>query len=373
MMHDVDREHRLWQPCPRCRFMGFATPGSSSTETRRWDQSDEGERVQHHGISCRLAVTVTPGVGDQPVKERLRAVRSLSLAKDRNKQLALFRRGCECAERIDIARDGHLRRLLIAGMSRLPQLEVQVGFEDGTDVNWHVGGVHFDGAINDLYEAEFEIETEQLDIDLAELLGATCELTLRRGEHPPRPIYGVVARVDDLGRADHRACARATVVPAFAVARRRINTRIWQDRSVQDIVREVLDASLSEYGRSVELGHLRRGAAPRDYCVQYRESDYDFVCRLLEEEGITWYFVHDLERGHEVLTLCDDNEDYDTYANVDDDASLPIISHNPEDRRSSRRAWPQIIRLTNQSDHTSLNTSPRRPAWLTRSTKRSLT
>jgi type VI secretion system secreted protein VgrG len=242
----------------------------------------------------------------------------------------------------------------IAGMPRLPQLELQVNFEDGPDASWHVGGLHFEEVLNELYEAGIEIETDELDADLADLLGATCELMLRRGEHPPRPIYGVVARVDDLGATNHHAFARVTVVPAFALSKQRINTRIWQDRSVQDIVREVLDASLSEYGRSVELGHLRRGAKPRDYCVQYGESDYDFICRLLEEEGITWYFVHDLERGHEVVTLCDDNENYDKYVNVDDDANLPIISHNPEEAELesiqqfawSRKLTPTTVALS---------------------------
>lgn len=216
-------------------------------------------------------------------------------------------------------------------MSRLPPVQLRISFAESSDTEWVAVGLQLVEALDQLYEASIEIETEELLADTAELLGATAELCLQRGELPPRHVFGVVARVEYLGQGDHHVRARVTVVPAFALAKQRVNSRIWQDASVQDIVREVLATSLDEYGRSVELGHLARGAAPRDYCVQYRESDHDFVCRLLEESGISWFFVHDGERGHEVLTLCDDNQDYPRFANVDNSATLPIIAHSPEE------------------------------------------
>jgi type VI secretion system secreted protein VgrG len=216
-------------------------------------------------------------------------------------------------------------------MSRLPPIQLRISFADGPDTEWLAVGLFVVEALNQLYEASVEIETEELSADTGELLGSTCELCMQRGELPPRYIYGVVARVQYLGQSDHHLRARVTLVPAFGLARQRVNSRIWQDTSVQDIVRSVLETSLAEYGRSVELGHLQRGTTPRDYCVQYRENDFAFVCRLLEESGISWFFVHDAERGHEVLTLCDDNDDYPRHVNVDGSATLPIIAHNPEE------------------------------------------
>ncbi|MCA9712974.1 MAG: hypothetical protein KDK70_44525, partial [Myxococcales bacterium] len=146
-----------------------------------------------------------------------------------------------------------------------------------------------------------------------------------------RRVHGVVARVDVLGIVDHHLRARVALVPALALADQRRNSRVWQDRSVQEIVAEVLGATLDEHERSVELDHLQRGARARDYCVQYRESDLDFVARLLEEEGISWVFRHDEERGHEVLTLRERGEDYPSFANVDGAAHLPIVAHNPDE------------------------------------------
>jgi len=216
-------------------------------------------------------------------------------------------------------------------MARLPALDVRVSFTDGPEVEWQVRGLRLDEAINQPYTARVELETEDLDVDTGALLGATCELTLARGEHRPRFIYGVVARVDYLGVNEHHLFVEITVVPAFALARQRSNSRIWQGQSVQAIVAEVLDASLAEYGRSVELGHLQRGAKPRDYCTQYRETDFDFVSRLLEEEGICYVFVHDEDAGHEVVTLCDDNDDYPAQQNLDGSPTLPLIAHNPDE------------------------------------------
>jgi type VI secretion system secreted protein VgrG len=234
-------------------------------------------------------------------------------------------------------------------MSMLPPVDARVAFPDGPKVDWRVVRLRLDEGINQLYSATIELETEELEANSSELLGATCELSLARGELSPRMLFGIVARVDTLGQNDHHVFAAITVVPAFALARQRNNSRIWQAQSVLDIVEEVLGASLGEYGRGVELGHPQRGTKPRDYCTQYRETDFEFVCRLLEEEGISYYFVHDEARGHERLTLCDANDNYPGFANVDDSAMLPVIAHNPDEAdlesiQSFR--WTQQLRST---------------------------
>ncbi|KIG18597.1 VgrG protein [Enhygromyxa salina] len=237
-------------------------------------------------------------------------------------------------------------------MSRLANLQISVSFDNDPDQSWEVASFSLTESLNDHYTATLDVETQDTHADTSDLLGTTCELSMHRGEHPPRFVHGVVARVDYLGHHEHHVHARVTVVPAFALAKSRINSRIWQDMSVQDIVREVLANTLDEYDRSVEFGHLQRGLSPRGYCVQYRESDHDFVCRLLEEEGITWFFAHDGERGHEVLTLCDDNEDYPKHANVDGTATLPLIAHNPDEADlESLQAfeWAQQLTVTSVS------------------------
>lgn len=214
---------------------------------------------------------------------------------------------------------------------RLPIVEYVVEFVDGPTATWIVDEVQVDETINGSFRLSIDLSTADLDVSTRELLGAGCELRLHRGDGPPRWFYGIVFAVDRLGQTDHRLRVRVLIVPAFRLLDQRTHSRIWQDCSVKDIVLEVLDAGLGDYGRSVDASRISRGTSPRDYCVQYRESDHAFVCRLLEEEGITWFFVQDPDQGHEVLTFADANDQYQAIENIDGTALIPVVAHNPDE------------------------------------------
>lgn len=84
------------------------------------------------------------------------------------------------------------------------------------------------------------------------------------------------------------------IVPQFWMYTKRFRSRIFQYKTVPDILKEVLK------GLRVNYQGIRGTFYPRDFCVQYRESDYNFACRLLEEEGIYYFFTHS-ESGHEMV------------------------------------------------------------------------
>ncbi|MFO7561755.1 MAG: type VI secretion system tip protein TssI/VgrG [Enhygromyxa sp.] len=214
---------------------------------------------------------------------------------------------------------------------RLPHLDLHLSFADGPEADWVVRSMSVEEQINRCYRAILEIETDELELDLHRLLGASAELSLQRGEQGHGCVHGIVERVDYLGAHDHRLQLRVVLVPALALAAQSSHSRIWQQRSVQEIVRELLDELLGAYDRSFVMDGLTRGATAREYCVQYRETDLAFVVRLLEEEGISWFFAHDPERGHEVLTLCDDNRGYPALENLDGTAMLPLVAHNVDE------------------------------------------
>src|SRR5690606_4090218 len=71
----------------------------------------------------------------------------------------------------------------------------------------------------------------------------------------------------------------------------RRNTRMFQEKTVPEILEEVLGEALGDYGRKAKL-ELEETYPTREYCMQYQETDFDFVHRLMEEEGIHYSFDH---------------------------------------------------------------------------------
>jgi type VI secretion system secreted protein VgrG len=121
---------------------------------------------------------------------------------------------------------------------------------------------------------------------------------------------------DDSERPIDALCAEIRQLPGDASAERyqlllrpwlwwltlASNNRVFQNLATSDIVTSIFDEhSFSDY----EL-KLTGSYTPREYCVQYGESDFAFVSRLLEEEGIFWFFTH--EAGKHTLVLGDSND-----------------------------------------------------------------
>jgi type VI secretion system secreted protein VgrG len=213
---------------------------------------------------------------------------------------------------------------------RLSPVAYELNLSENPGVHWQVTRIHVTEALNQPYEAVIEAWTDAAQLDTDALLGCDACLSLTRTGGGSRALCGLVSRIDSLGDdPDHHLHVRFHVVPALELLRQRIDSRIWQQRSVRDIVGDVLDAALSAYGRRVDRLGIHRGGRARDYCVQYRESDFAFVSRLLEEEGISYEFVHDEASKRELLTLHDQNEQYEQLECIDGTAELPIITSNP--------------------------------------------
>lgn len=101
-----------------------------------------------------------------------------------------------------------------------------------------------------------------------------------------------------------RLHVRVTAAPALHLLRYQLNTRFWPGKTVLQILDEVLKPALAAYGRKFETQCDPSGFQSREYCVQYRETDLEFVARLMHEEGIVYAFEH--EQGDiECLVLYD--------------------------------------------------------------------
>jgi type VI secretion system secreted protein VgrG len=210
----------------------------------------------------------------------------------------------------------------------LPPVTYELTLSDEAGSPWTVTRVFITEGLNRTYLAVIDVETE-VEADTDGLFGCDLALRIVRGSGEPRVVSGVISRVDYLGNVDGHMIVRFEVVPAFELVRQRVDSRIWQDATVQTIVGELLGTGLGDFGRSVDWGGVKRGKSPRDYCVQYRESDFDYASRLLEEEGISYEFIH-ADSGLETLTFRDANDQYAKLENLDDSQDVPIIATQAE-------------------------------------------
>ncbi len=183
------------------------------------------------------------------------------------------------------------------------------GIEDGLRV------VRFDlfEAVSGVFELDVELACDNRELDVAALLRRPALLTIA-GIHDetaaPRWVHGVVHSVSQ-GRQDGSiGLYHVRVVPRVWPLQHRQDCRIFQDMSTSQIVEDVLkNAGLP---RSTVRFALAQSPPARGYCVQYRETDWDFVCRLLAEDGLLHYFEH-TSAGH-VLVVGDSTNAYGTVA-----------------------------------------------------------
>lgn len=133
---------------------------------------------------------------------------------------------------------------------------------------------------------------------LGDLLGAEAQLTIRRSDGPERFVHGFAAAAELAEVRAGRPAYRVRIVPRLALLAHRRRSRVFQRRSVPEIVKGVLGDG------GVALRDALQGSYPaRELCVQYRESDLELVSRLLEEEGICYFFEH--ADGAHTLVLAD--------------------------------------------------------------------
>ncbi len=218
--------------------------------------------------------------------------------------------------------------------ARLDAIGYAVEVHDGPDPGWRVRRFHLSEGLSQTYQMSLELMTEALDTNPDGLLGASLSLDIERGDLL-RTVHGVIDRVEYVGLSRDRLNIRVNVVPALALLDLGSDSRIFQNMSVPEILGELLDPALAQYDRTVDLQGLQAEYAPRDYCVQFRESDLAFACRLMEQEGISFWFAADEDSQREVMVLGDDNCCF-TEIDALDGQEVPIVTDHPElfDRES---------------------------------------
>lgn len=150
-----------------------------------------------------------------------------------------------------------------------------------------------------LFEYEVELLSEKKQIDSSQILGQDLTVTVELPAGGYRYYHGFVTRFRQQGTSGDFFRYRAILRPWLWFLTRSSNCLIFQELSVPDILKKIFQ----ENGFSDFQLHLTQTYAPRDYCVQYRETDFNFVSRLMESEGIFYFFTH--EQGKHTLVITD--------------------------------------------------------------------
>ena len=161
--------------------------------------------------------------------------------------------------------------------------------------------MHATEELGQLFRYELELLSENASTDLRQLLGTPMSVKLMTDDGFTRYFHGIVAEAEQTGfetvsRVRYTAY-RVVLVPKPWLLTRKVDCRIYTAKSVPTIVKDLL----GEIGYADVKLSLSGDYAARDYCVQYRESGLNFISRLLEQEGIYYFFTHSASRHTMVL------------------------------------------------------------------------
>jgi type VI secretion system secreted protein VgrG len=195
--------------------------------------------------------------------------------------------------------------------------------------------------MNGLFEYHVACLSENEDINFDDLLGTNATVTLKSQDDSDKFFSGLVTEARWLGAGDNGIRYELTLKPWFWLATLRRNQRIFHEKTVIEILQELL----SPYGT---LTVNTQGSYPTlEYTVQFNESDFDFAVRMMERHGISYFFK--MSDGNHDMVLTDSVESHDVLGSF---PVKPYVGHHQEDTehlwewRPERRMTTGAIRMT---------------------------
>jgi type VI secretion system secreted protein VgrG len=172
-------------------------------------------------------------------------------------------------------------------------------------------------SISRLFSYQLDLASENDAITPQDIVGQNVTWSVSQIDQAPRYFNGFVCRFF-AGAVDRRGLRayRAEVVPWPWFLTRTANCRIFQERST----REILETLFGEFGFSDYQFDLKGSYPKREYCVQYRETAFNFVSRLMEYEGIFFFFRH--EDGKHTMVMAD-------LVGAYEDCAENLVSYSP--------------------------------------------
>lgn len=147
------------------------------------------------------------------------------------------------------------------------------------------------------FSFQLDLMSENRAVDPKALLRKPSTITILLPDDDKRHINGLVSRISQGGVRDDLAFYRAELVPWFWFLSLSRDCKMFQNLSVPDIIEQVFKArGFTDYKMKTTASYPKR-----EYVVQYRETDFNFVSRLMEEEGIFYFFEHTQSKHTMVL------------------------------------------------------------------------
>jgi type VI secretion system secreted protein VgrG len=150
------------------------------------------------------------------------------------------------------------------------------------------------------FRFDLDLVSKDASLDFKKILGQGVTVKIALSSGKDRVFHGIATRFVQAGRAGKLTAYRAELRPRLWVLSKTRDSRVFQAKTVPEIVKAVLSA----HGVDPVVDKLKAKYEKREYCVQYQESALDFISRLLEDEGIFYYFQH--AEGKHTLVLGDD-------------------------------------------------------------------
>ena len=169
--------------------------------------------------------------------------------------------------------------------------------------------INFSGTeqLGRLFEYKLELASEDYQIKPENIIGQNVSIRLNLGDSGIRYFNGYVSHFTQLTSSGQLARYRATVVPWLWFLTRVADCRIFQGKTVPEIIEHIFrDRGFTDFEKGLS-GTYRTW----EYCVQYRETDFNFISRLMEQEGIYYYFKH--EKGKHSLVMADSVSAHEPY------------------------------------------------------------
>jgi type VI secretion system secreted protein VgrG len=190
-------------------------------------------------------------------------------------------------------------------------------------------------AISRPFVFELALVSEDMTLALEDVLGTPVTVTLELDHGAKRYFHGLASDFAYTGTENELACYRATIRPWLWFLVRTYDCRIFQNQTAVEIIKTIFGKyPIAEFEDRL-TGHYPR----RVYCVQYRESDFDFVSRLMESEGIYYFFNHEDDRH--TLVLADSPQAHENFANY---AEVPFFPRDDLARRERDHVYEWQVR-----------------------------